>query len=142
MNRATCRTLLERQVAFCRITFIQSFYFCLKVSHIFGQIFFILKIVIVGIGADLYTLLRLDELHIGKGSAACQHQQQDHDQQTAAALFLQLLRFRLRLCRSSLPMHSERLFCRQGNLRSLHQPRTFPCSCRRRAFPLRAHRRP
>ena len=64
--------------------------------------FFILKIVIVGIGADLHALLRLDELHIGKGSAACQHQQQDNDQQTAAALFLQLLWFRLRLCRGLL----------------------------------------
>lgn len=99
MNRATCRTLLERQVAFCRISFIQSFYFCLKVSHIFGQIFFILKIVLVGIGADLHAAaVRLDELHIGEGGAACQHQQRHHGQQAAAALFLRLLRFWFRLC--------------------------------------------
>ena len=43
--------------------------------------FFILKIVIIGIGADLHALLRLDELHIGEGSAACQHQQKNNDQQ-------------------------------------------------------------
>ena len=56
------------------------------------------EIVLVGIGADLHAAaVRLDELHIGEGSAACQHQQRHHGQQAAAALFLRLLRFRFRL---------------------------------------------
>lgn len=67
----------------------QSGYYTNGVQHcctpflvicILSQILFILKIVIVGIGADLLALLRLDELHIGEGSAACQRQQQNDDQ--------------------------------------------------------------
>ena len=44
-------------------------------------VFLVLELIIVRIGADLCALLELDELDVGEGSAAAQHQQHQDQRQ-------------------------------------------------------------